>query len=223
MNAYVGDLSLQSVVLRLSLSVVCSALLGMERTHKLRVAGLRTFILIGIGACVAMMTGIYVHEYNPAENATRIAAQVINGISFVATGTIVVTGTSQVKGLTTAAALWANAAICLAAGAGLYSVTLIGMVLVFLCLTVIARFQESMMNKDQRIRIFTVLDSEDDFKKIFAMIREKEWKVAEFETKKIIGDITGLSIILDLPKGVSRTEAVETLDQCGHCLFSEEN
>ena len=222
-NSYVGDLSYGTVLIRLALAVLCSAILGYERTRKLRVAGLRTFLLIGIGACIVMMTGIYVHEYNPSENATRLPAQVISGISFVGAGTIILTGTSQVKGLTTAAGLWANAALCLAAGAGLYTVALSGLVLAYLCMTLVAKFQEHKMRDGARVRIFTVIENATNFKDVFTLIRSKNINIAEFEAKKVMDGITGISIILDLPDGMNHEDAVRMLDESGYCLFTDEN
>jgi putative Mg2+ transporter-C (MgtC) family protein len=110
------------VILRLLLSVLFSGLVGLEREVQGRAAGLRTHILVCTGSTLIMLTGLHlcalyqgVVEIDPG----RIAAQVVSGIGFLGAGTIIQFRDS-VKGLTTAASLWAAAGIGLAVGSGFY-------------------------------------------------------------------------------------------------------
>ena len=101
-----------SSIYRLLLSMLLGSVVGYERKRKGQSAGVRTFSLIAMGATLAMLLSIYVpQEYLGLKNGDpgRIAAQVITGIGFLGAGTILVTGRQQVKGLTTAAGLWASA------------------------------------------------------------------------------------------------------------------
>ena len=108
------------VCLRLLCALICGGAVGLERGLRGRPAGLKTFSLVCIGATLVMLTNEYVFLHTGSGDATRMAAQVISGIGFLGAGTIMVTGTNQIKGLTTAAALWVNAAIGIAIGAGFY-------------------------------------------------------------------------------------------------------
>ena len=96
--------------------MLLGGLLGYERGKKGRPAGLRTYLVVCLGSSLAMMTGVYLTQISGSGDAGRIAAQVISGIGFLGAGTILVTRQNQVKGLTTAAGLWAAACIGLALG-----------------------------------------------------------------------------------------------------------
>jgi len=112
-----------SVLFRLLLAALLGGMIGWERGRHGHIAGLRTHILVCIGAATAMMVGLYCcYELGNSGDMTRIGAQVISGIGFLGVGTIMVRDRdlSQVTGVTTAAGLWATAAIGLAAGSGFY-------------------------------------------------------------------------------------------------------
>jgi len=103
---------------RLTLITVIAGAVGFERERHGRAAGFRTHILVGIGSCLVMLTGIYLAEVYPGKvEIDRMAAQVISGIGFLGAGTIL-RFRASVRGLTTAASLWAVGGIGLAAGAG---------------------------------------------------------------------------------------------------------
>ena len=108
------------VIGRLLLSVLLAGLVGYERERHGRAAGFRTHLLVGMGSCLIMLTALYLMDTlagRVAVDPTRMAAQVISGIGFLGAGTIL-RFRASVRGLTTAASLWAVAGIGLAAGAG---------------------------------------------------------------------------------------------------------
>ncbi len=103
---------------RLALATVLGGMIGMEREMRGQPAGLRTHMVVAIGACLIMMVSFYVHEQDPARSDPgRIAAQVVAGIGFLGAGAIIRFGMS-IKGLTTAACLWTAAGIGLSVGCG---------------------------------------------------------------------------------------------------------
>ena len=113
---------LRAALLRVLAASVCGGLIGLERELKGRPAGLKTFSLVCIGAALAMVTNEYIARISGGnEDLARMAAQVISGIGFLGAGTIIVTGTNQIRGLTTAAALWVTAALGICIGAGFYT------------------------------------------------------------------------------------------------------
>ena len=121
---YLQELHLLTIVLRLLLATLCAGVLGLERQRKSRPAGLRTHIVVCLGATLVMMINQHLLNQGLTTDAARLGAQVISGIGFLGAGTIILTGRSgkpQVKGLTTAASLWTCACMGLAIGCGFYS------------------------------------------------------------------------------------------------------
>ena len=115
------DIRFVTVLFRLFLAVACGACIGLERSYKNRPAGFRTHILICMAGTVASMTGLYLYlNAHLATDISRLGAQVVSGLGFIGAGTIVVTSKKSIRGLTTAAGLWASGIIGLALGAGFY-------------------------------------------------------------------------------------------------------
>ncbi len=127
------DITFSAIALRMLLAAFCSGLIGLERALKNRPAGLRTHILVCIGAAIASLTGhfLYLNLHLPTD-MTRIGAQVVSGLGFLGAGTIIVTNRQTIRGLTTAASLWVTGIVGLAIGAGFYEGAIITSVLVFL-------------------------------------------------------------------------------------------
>lgn len=129
---YLRDFNFYSVVVRLVLATILSGIIGIERSKTGRAAGLRTHILVCLGATIASMTGLYIDSVSDMSgDVTRIAAQVVSGIGFLGAGTILVKNKSIVTGLTTAACVWATGSIGIAVGYGFYEAAMIGALLIF--------------------------------------------------------------------------------------------
>ena len=129
-----------AMLLRMLLSCLCGAMIGLERSSKNRPAGLRTHILVCMSAAVAAMTGLYLYlVLELPSDISRVSSQVISGLGFIGTGTILVTRKLTITGLTTAAGLWTTGIIGLAIGSGYYEVGLLGAVLVLVAETIFAR------------------------------------------------------------------------------------
>jgi putative Mg2+ transporter-C (MgtC) family protein len=110
------------MVIRLGLGFLAGAVIGVERSSRRQVAGLRTHILIAVGATLLMLLSIWLpQEFSAMKNGDpgRIAAQVVSGIGFLGAGAILRLG-NNIRGLTTAASLWLIAAVGLAIGAGMF-------------------------------------------------------------------------------------------------------
>lgn len=121
--------SILSVGLRLAFSLVAGTLIGLDRSMKRRGAGIKTHVLVCLGSALVMMTGQFIQlNYEGTIDVARMGAQVISGVGFLGVGTIIVTGHNQVKGLTTAAGLWACACIGLAIGIGFVDGALLALV-----------------------------------------------------------------------------------------------
>ena len=132
MRSSVPDIGIMEVAVRLLAAAALTGAIGLERELRERAAGLRTHMLVGVGAALFTIVSaygwgdfIFSREAGTILDPTRIAAQIVTGIGFLGAGAIIRQGLS-VRGLTTAAGLWVVAAIGVAAGAGFYSAALIG-------------------------------------------------------------------------------------------------
>ena len=142
------ELSFVTVLLRLLLAVLCGGAVGLERERKGRPAGFRTHILVCVGASLCMMTNQYLLQFIGSTDTARLGAGVLTGISFLGAGTIMVTGQRQVKGLTTAAGLWASAAMGLAIGVGFYEAALLACAVIF----IVERALQNVSRQRQRVK-----------------------------------------------------------------------
>ena len=136
------DINTATILFRMVLAMILGGLIGIERSMKNRPAGFRTHILIIIGAATASLTGHYIYLImNLPTDMSRLGAQVITGLGFIGAGTIIVTGNKTVKGLTTAAGLWATGIVGLSLGAGFYEGAIAGTIAILFCEIVMSRFR----------------------------------------------------------------------------------
>jgi len=132
-------ISAQDVLIRLLAALLFCGAVGVQRYLAGKAAGVRTHILVGMGAAIFTLISGYAFHTTPA-NADRIAAQVVSGIGFIGGGAILKEG-SSIKGLTTAAGLWAVASLGMAAGAGLYVIGALGTIIILLTLVLLRRLE----------------------------------------------------------------------------------
>lgn len=146
-----------SVVLRITMALFLGGVIGLERGLKNRPAGLRTYMLVCVGSCLIMLTNQYIYQVFGTGDPVRMGAQVVSGIGFLGAGTIIVTRRSQIKGLTTAAGLWAAAAVGLALGIGFYEAALFGGLVIFTVLTLLHRFDAIMHRNAKYTELYVEL------------------------------------------------------------------
>jgi len=167
------EVSLGNSVFKLILSMVLGVMVGAERKRKGQIAGVRTFALISMGACLAMLLSIYVPQvYLGLKNGDpgRIAAQVITGVGFLGGGAMIHMKGS-VRGLTTAAGIWMTATIGMAVGVGMYWCAIIAtaMILVTLVLFEIYEHRRNMgqENRALRLQVKGIVENIDKYKEVF--------------------------------------------------------
>ena len=126
---YLNELHILTVALRLFLALVIGGIIGSERGRHGSAAGLRTHILVCLGAAMTSITSMYISEVlNVQGDVARMPAQVISGIGFLGAGMIIIKNSNMITGLTTAAGMWTTAAIGVALGYGFYSGAIIAMI-----------------------------------------------------------------------------------------------
>lgn len=149
----------EQIVVRLLVAMLLGAVIGTEREYTHRPAGMRTHMLVALGACAVMITGQMIFcQYYPlgaTPDPARLAAQVIAGVGFLGAGTILRDGAS-IKGLTTAASVWAVACLGVAVGAGLYIIAVVGVVLMMVTLVIFERIQAKLLSHRDVSCVFSV-------------------------------------------------------------------
>jgi putative Mg2+ transporter-C (MgtC) family protein len=131
MELQLREVTYLAIAIRILAAVIIGGFIGLERGLKNRPAGLRTYMLVCVGACIVMLTNQYMVQVYGTGDPVRMGAQVVSGIGFLGAGTIIVTRRNQIKGLTTAAGLWSAAGVGLALGIGFYEAALVGGFAVF--------------------------------------------------------------------------------------------
>ena len=176
------DVTFASVSLRLVLTFLCGAIIGLEREFKRRPAGFRTHILICVGAAITTLTGQYLFlSQGYFTDMARLGAQVIAGIGFIGAGTIIVTRRNQIKGLTTAAGLWTCAIIGLAIGAGFYEGGIFATLIVLLSEIIFARAEYFVQAHLPETNVYVEFRSRSVLEEMFEQLREQNVKVRNLE------------------------------------------
>ncbi len=173
-----------SIALRLVLAVLLGGTIGFERGRSGRPAGLRTHILVCLGSALAVMTNQYIYEFYGVSDPTRMAAQVISGIGFLGAGTIIVTGRHQVKGLTTAAGLWATACMGLAIGIGFYKAAIITCLLIVFTTVVLHRLDNYMLSKSKVLDIYLEFNGAASITSVLEAVKAFEVHIESIEMVK---------------------------------------
>ena len=178
---YLRELNMCSVILRLTLAMLCGGLIGMERGRKHRPAGFRTYMLVCLGAALTMLLGQYEWYMMEREwagfgigtqvDVARFGAQVINGIGFLGAGTVLVTQRQEVKGLTTAAGLWACACMGLAIGAGFYECVAVCFVTILVVVQGLQWLEGPMVEHSRSMNLYVEFDSMDHIGAIISRLK----------------------------------------------------
>ena len=146
-----------SIILRILSALLVGGIIGLERGTKNRPAGLRTYMLVCVGSCLIMLTNQYIYQFTGAGDPMRLGAQVVSGIGFLGAGTIMVTKRNQIRGLTTAAGLWASAGVGLALGIGFYEAALTATISIYSILTILQKWEHRAHKKIRFLDIYVEL------------------------------------------------------------------
>lgn len=172
--AYIRSFNVVTVLIRLLLSLIVGGVVGLERGRQGRAAGMRTHILVCLGSCLTVMLGIYSVEFlGFASDPLRVSAQVISGIGFLGAGTILIKGRFQITGITTAAGLWATAAIGLALGIGFYEGALIAFFITILTVATLHRFETRLNRRLTRFGIYVEISSDSYVRSCISHLTEE--------------------------------------------------
>ena len=182
------DVNMVSVTVRMFLAVLCGGIIGIEREYKRRPAGFRTHILICLGAAMTTLTSQFLYlELHYYTDMARLGAQVVAGVGFIGAGTIIVTQRQRVKGLTTAAGLWASAIIGLAIGGGFYEGALFATFLIILAQLLFSKLEYRMLENAPEINLYMEYTDRSCLEQVLKLYREKNVKVLNMEITRATG------------------------------------
>ena len=202
---WLSELTIGSIIVRLTLVIIFSGIIGIERASKKHEAGLRTYVLVCVGAAVAMLTNQFIFEAFGTGDVGRIAAQVISGIGFLGAGTILITSRNQIKGLTTAACLWACACMGLAIGIGFYTLTIVGFVLIIIVLVLLNPLEKYLLKFVSTYSIHIELLARTDLKELINLSRKMNMKILSIERNAAYAN-SGLSVYTINFKKIQKNE-----------------
>lgn len=171
------------VLFRLLLSMVLGGILGAERGKDHQNAGMRTYMLVAIGAATVMMSGEYLFLKYGTGDPARMGAQVISGIGFLGAGSIIVSHKSRgrIRGLTTAAGLWTAACLGLAAGTGFYEASILGTLAVYIVMKYMKRLEYKIIVKDVAFGIYMEVGDELPIAELADTLLKKGFEIEELQ------------------------------------------
>ena len=211
-----SEINVISIFVRMVLAMILCGVIGIERGIKNRPAGFMTYLLVGCGSTLIMITNQYIADKYVGIDPTRMAAQVVSGIGFLGAGTIITTSKREVRGLTTAAGLWAAAAVGLAIGIGFYSAAVIGTVLIMLSLIWLKKIDIYVKTHARVIEIYLEYNREFLMKKLLDYFEEQQYELFDMEIGKIRtleGELGNLNFMLDLKQKANHGILISQIEE----------
>jgi len=219
------ELNIISIFVRLFLAVLLGGIIGLERGIKGRPAGMRTYMLVALGSALVMITSEYLAAIYGMTDPARMGAQVISGIGFLGAGTIIITRERQVRGLTTAAGLWASACMGLAIGVGFYAGALVGTFFIILVTGLMHRLDNKLLSRSKSMDVYLEMENTGHIQGVLDEIRKDGTKVtymeivpAKYDDKNQIA----LLLSLFLPTRKIHYEVLTELNKIDCVSYAEE-
>ena len=216
-----------SVFLRLLLATVTGIVIGAERERHNKDAGMKTHVLVCLGSALCMVVSQYMQESGMGSlDMARIGASVVSGVGFLGVGTIIVTGTHEVRGLTTAAGLWASACIGLAAGAGYLDGALMALAFVLFTYVILRRIDAHMHLADNEFDLYVELESNRSVKHLLHFLRAMGANYSSLRLKKSAADgdgpIVTMHVKLVPTDDNSRQGVVDAVGDLDYVYYAED-
>lgn len=214
-----------SVIVRILLAALAGGLIGAERGLHGREAGMRTHMLVCMGAALTTLLGVYNVEVLGVTWADplRVGAQVISGVGFIGAGTIMFKkGSSQIRGLTTAAGLWATAVIGLAIGIGFYLGALITTAAVLCAFIMVAHLEAKMRGKRQMLFVYLELRSVNAVTDVIDRIKESYGAIEVQVTHPRSGTNgnVGVEALIKIPRRHTVEQRIKDLEAIDQVAFA---
>ena len=220
---YLQDFNIVSIIVRLLLSVLLGGLIGIERSRSGRAAGLRTHILVCLGASIASMTGLYINETYGAGDVSRIAAQVVSGVSFVSAGTILIKNEATVTGLTTAACVWAVGTVGIAVGYGFYEAAILGTLLMFFITKTLNVLDRKLRHNMKEISVYIEFLNAKQLNSTLSEIKKLDINIEMVRLEKAKTSSTsgiGADLMVHVKKDIDVDEMIKRINEIDNVNFA---
>lgn len=228
LGGWSSELGLWSVVFRIVISLVLSAIIGCERSSKRHSAGLRTFITISLASTVSMLVDLALISDTGIKVPLLSAATIISS-AMISGNSVLFSSRNQIKGLTTSAGLWACGIVGLSAGAGFYTLTIVAFVTILLSLSLFPRIEIFLKNRSNHFEVHLELKNKNNLQDFVTTIRELGLRIDDIEANPAYLN-SGLSVYTvaitissdELKKYKTHTEIIEALRALDYVHYIEE-
>lgn len=235
--SYLRELNMFSMMVRVVLAMVVGGIVGFEREKKGRPAGFRTYMLVAVGATLTVILSQYLDymlnnrwvlasgTIGIKTDLSRFGAQVINGVGFLGAGTIIVTGKQEVKGLTTAAGLWASACMGIAIGAGFYECMVMGTLLIVISMKLLPFIENIVMRRARNMSIYVGMDSMENLGSVVSYLKNAGIRLFDVEIDKSENEhLKQVNALLSirLPNQIQHTQVLAKLATMDGIIAIEE-
>ena len=195
------------VIVRLVIAMIFGGIVGFERQNNNQSAGFRTHIILTVASALAMLTNQFIIERFGTGDISRIGAGVVSGVGFLGAGTIIITSRNRIKGLTTAAGLWACSCLGIAIGAGFYTAAICGLIIYVFAL--ILQPLESKLSKFSKyVNLHIEFDDPKKIQSFINYLRGNNIKLISLNHNEHYNDtgIYAYNALLSLPKGIKKEQ-----------------
>ena len=227
-KGFLSQFNIWTIIIRIVLALAVGIIFGLERSRKRHTAGLRTFSFVSLFAAIAALLDVYLMA-NFKVVFPAITSAVVLGGAIIAGNTLLYSSKSQIKGLTTAIALWLISIIGAAFGAGLYTAALISAVLAYIALNVIPKLEFYLKNRSNHFEIHLELKNKNDLANFTGVLRKLGLKIDDIEANPAYNN-TGLGVFSisltirtkELKKFKTHKEIIEALSTLDYINCIEE-
>lgn len=203
-----------TLVLRIGLSALFGALIGAERQHRMKNAGVRTHLMVSLAAALMMIISKYgfsdiMGQAGYTVDVSRVAASIITGMGILGGGLIFISKQGKVSGITTAAGVWVTVGIGMGIGAGMYIISIVTLLLVLLCQHLLHKnwiFKESMRGQVQ-----LYIKRSDDLKELEENLVKLGVELGHFKFQKVRDNKALVKTVLYFPPKYTRYDIIQVL------------
>ncbi len=206
---FLHDLNILSITIRLVLCIICGGIVGLERIRKSKPMGIRTHVIVTIGATITMMTSQYISQLYETADPGRLGAQVVSGIGFLGAGAIMINSRHKVKGITTAAGLWTSACIGLSIGIGFYELAILGTLLILFTELVLGKLNNYVLASSPIMEIYVEFKKIGHFSDFITKIKEYDIEVTDIDLVEGTPPSTNIGAIVTINTKMSTEEKME--------------
>ncbi len=222
------ELSFLSVLFRICVAVLLSAVIGWERSSKRHTAGLRTFMLVTVAGTLSMMLDIFINTMIDGKLFLISTASVVSS-TIIATNSLFISSRNQIRGITTSVAMWCCCLIGLAVGAGFYTATLFALIALLFCLSVMPSLEVYLKNRSNHFEIHLELTNSHFLQNFVTTIRKLGLKIDAIEMNPAYAN-SGLSVYSvaitinsdELKKYKTHSEIIDALKTLEYIYHVEE-